>query len=189
MSVRFAALGLVCAVLAAPVAAKPASAPDATRVYPAGWEQARADWLSECRRRHGNGNRIGGAVIGGIAGGVIGNRVAGRGDRTAGTIAGAALGAVAGGAIGDAAGKREARDWCEGYLERHTTWSPAPVGPSVHYGYAPVTIMVPVAYAPAPAVSGQRECTETVVTEEWVAVPQQRKRAPARRVGKRIPLR
>ena len=57
----------------------------------AGYEQARGDWLAECRRNHGNGNRVGGAVIGGVVGGVIGNRIAGRGNRTIGTVAGAAV--------------------------------------------------------------------------------------------------
>ncbi len=144
------------------------------------WQQAREGWLAECRSRHGNGNAVGGAVVGGIVGGVIGNRVGGRGNRTLGTVAGAAVGAVAGGAIGNAADKRAARDWCEAYLERHTTWGQGhgqfqgqTHGQNVvGYGYAPMTVMVPVAYiqvaAPAPQ---QRECTETIVTEEWVTVP------------------
>ncbi len=146
----------------------------------AGWQQAREGWLAECRSRHGNGNKVGGAVIGGVVGGVIGNRVGGRGNRTLGTVAGAAVGAVAGGAIGDAADKRAARDWCEAYLDQHTTWGQGNgqfqgqmQGQNVvGYGYAPMTVMVPVAYVQiaAPAQQ-QRECKETIVTEEWVSVP------------------
>ena len=140
----------------------------------AGYEQARGDWLAECRRNHGNGNRVGGAVIGGVVGGVIGNRIAGRGNRTIGTVGGAAVGAIAGGAIGSAADRRSARDYCEAYLERNTTWQSGPgygQGGS-SYGYAPMTVMVPVMMAQAPG--GQRECTTTVVTEEYVTETPQR---------------
>jgi uncharacterized protein YcfJ len=142
----------------------------------AAWQQQREGWLAECRSRHGGGKKVGGAVIGGLVGGVIGNRVAGRGNRTVGTVAGAAVGAVAGGAIGDAADKRAARDWCEAYLDQHTSWGPgygqAHAQGVVGYGYAPVTVMMPVAYVQvATAAPQQRECKETIVTEEWVTVP------------------
>ncbi len=151
----------------------------------AAWQQQREGWLAECRSRHGNGNKVGGMVIGGVVGGVIGNRVAGRGNRTAGTVAGAAIGAVAGGAIGDAADKRAARDWCESYLDQHTSWGPG-YGQSygqnvVGYGYAPMTMMVPVAYVQVAApVQQQRECEETIVTEEWVTVPSHIRYIPPR---------
>ncbi|MBN8502350.1 MAG: glycine zipper 2TM domain-containing protein [Sphingomonadales bacterium] len=143
--------------------------------YPPQWEQARANWLNECRRRHGSGNKVGGAVVGGLVGGVIGNRVAGRGNRVVGTVAGAAVGAVAGGAIGDSADRRAARDWCESYLEQNTTWSQG-YGPGygqqiAGYGYAPMMVMVPVAYVAVQAPAPARECKETIVTEEWVTVP------------------
>lgn len=42
---------------------------------------------------------VGGAVIGGVVGGLAGNRIAGHGNRTAGTIVGAGMGAIAGAAI------------------------------------------------------------------------------------------
>lgn len=151
----------------------------------AAWQQQREGWLAECRSRQGHGKKVGGMVIGGLVGGVVGNRVAGRGNRTVGTVAGAAVGAVAGGAIGDAADKRAARDWCEAYLDQHTTWGPG-YGQAhgqgvVGYGYAPMTVMVPVAYvqtaAPAPE---QRECKETIVTEEWVTVPTRIRYIPPR---------
>jgi hypothetical protein len=143
----------------------------------AAWQQARADWLAECRSRHGNGNKVGGAVVGAVVGGVVGNRVAGRGNRTVGTVAGATVGAVAGGAIGSSADKRAARDYCEAYLERNTSWGyghgQAHGQGVVGYGYAPMTVMVPVAYVQVAtaAPAQQRECKETIVTEEWVAVP------------------
>jgi len=79
------------------------------------YDRARADWLTECRRRMSYDNGLGGAAIGGIAGGLLGNRIAGRGNRTVGTIAGAAVGAVAGMAIDKGEDKNRARDYCESY--------------------------------------------------------------------------
>ena len=84
------------------------------------YQQARADWLGECRRReHNTGKTVGGAVIGGLVGGVIGNRVAGAGNRTTGTVVGAAAGAAVGAAVGAAADNRAARDYCEAYLDQY----------------------------------------------------------------------
>lgn len=133
---------------------------------PAIFEQQRADWLGECRRRQQNsGKTVGGVVIGGLVGGVIGNRVAGEGNRTAGTVIGAAAGAAVGGAVGSAADRREARDYCEAYLDQYMSQG----GHGYSYGYQPVMMMVPVMMV---AVSGgaqqQGECKETIVTEEWV---------------------
>lgn len=179
MVVRHLLLGVLASIaLASPALAQP-QLPPQPGAYPPGWDQARADWLAECRNRHGNSKAVGGTVVGGIVGGVIGNRVAGRGDRVLGTLAGAAMGAVAGGAIGHAADQRAAMDWCETYLERNITWGHG--GQQVGYGYQPATVMVPVTYvqtlAPAPA----RECRETVVTEEWMPVTTRR----ARRIAPR----
>lgn len=161
----------------------------------AGFERARADWLAECRSRRGNGNKVGGAIVGGVLGGVIGHEIAGRGDKTLGTVAGAAVGAVAGGAIGASADKRARMDWCESYLESHMARGQAygygygQPYPVAGYGYAYQPMMVPVmmpmmamqmqAAAPAP----QKECKETIVTEEWVPVARPHRRAiPARPV-------
>lgn len=157
----------------------------------AAYERDRADWLSECRRRHGSGRTVGGAVAGGLVGGLIGNRVAGRGDRTEGTVIGAAVGAVAGGAIGNAADNREAReraDYCESYLDQHASYNRGGHGyPGHGYGYAmqPMMVMVPVMmHAAAPAKP--RECVEEVVTEEY-DVPARRVIPPPRRaVPKRV---
>lgn len=163
----------------------------------AGFDRARADWLAECRSRHGNGNKVGGAIVGGVLGGVIGHEIAGRGDKTLGTVAGAAVGAVAGGAIGAGADKRSRMDWCESYLERHMARGPAmgygqpypAAGYGYGYGYAYQPVMVPMMVpmmavqmqaAPAPR---QKECKETIVTEEWVPVARPHRRyVPARPV-------
>ena len=153
----------------------------------AAFERARADWLSECRRRHGNGNMVGGAVVGGMLGGVIGHEVAGRCDKTLGTVAGAAVGAVAGGAIGHGADKRSRTDYCESYLESHMSRGPAfgygqggyaAQGYGYGYAYQPMMVMVPVMtmQMQAPPPPRQRECKETIVTEEWVPVSTPRRR-------------
>ena len=158
----------------------------------AGYEQARADWLYECRRNHGHGKAVGGAVLGGLVGGVIGNRVAGSGDRVAGTVVGAAAGAAVGGAIGNAADRRSARDYCEAYLDdyrgqqRGYGYSRQGYGygqPGYGYGYQPMMVMVPVMMMPG---GGQRDCTETVVTEEYV--PDAPRRVLRRMIPPRIPI-
>ncbi|WP_309752870.1 glycine zipper 2TM domain-containing protein [Novosphingobium sp.] len=151
------------------------------------FEQQRADWLTECRRRQQNsGKTVGGAVIGGLVGGVVGNRVAGSGNRTVGTVVGAATGAVVGGAVGSAADRREARDYCEAYLDQYMSQG----GHGYSYGYQPVVMMVPVMMvAVTGAAQQQGECKETIVTEEWISVPSRRRyvaprpRAPQ---GKRV---
>ena len=151
-----------------------------------GYQQARGDWLAECRRNHGNGNMVGGAIVGGVVGGVIGNRIAGRDNRVIGTVAGAAVGSIAGGAIGNAADRRSARDYCESYLERYTTWQGGGPGygqGGYSYGYAPMTVMVPVMIVQD---GGQRECITTVVTEEYVT---ESPRQPANRVMPRRMIR
>lgn len=131
----------------------------------AAYEQARVDWLGECRRRQGHGKTVGGVVLGGLVGGVVGNRVAGAGNRTTGTVVGAAAGAAVGGAIGSAADRREARDYCEAYLDQY-------MGQQGRGGYAygyQAVMMVPVAVVSvAGPVQQQGECKETIVTEEWV---------------------
>lgn len=157
------------------------------------WDRAREDWLSECRRNHGNGNMVGGAVVGGVVGGLLGNAIAGRGDKTLGTVAGAAAGAVAGGALGHGADNRRARDYCESYLERHMAYAQGGYAQPGYgypaqgyaYGYRPMTVMVPVMMVqaqPAPQPQ-QRECKETQVIEEWVPVA-----GPARRYIPRRPV-
>ena len=151
----------------------------------AAYERARADWLSECRRRHGSGRTVGGAVAGGLLGGLLGNRVAGHGNRTEGTVIGAAVGAAAGGVIGNAADSREARDYCQSYLDQYASYGHG------GYGYAmqPMMVMVPVAMMPTAASAKPRECVEETVTEEYDDVPASRMiPPPPRRVPpKRVP--
>lgn len=97
---------------------------------PAGARVVRFDreaWLAECRNRlatHDESDRSKaiGAIAGAAIGGVAGNRIAGSGDRLAGTAAGAAIGALAGGAIGDSiddgqATPASAYGECEAYLD------------------------------------------------------------------------
>ena len=153
----------------------------------AGYDQARSDWLYECRRNRGHGKAVGGAVLGGLVGGVIGNRVAGSGNRVEGTVLGAAAGAVVGGAIGNAADRRGARDFCEDYLDRYAGQQggygyarPGAYG----FGYQPMVVMVPVMMMSAPG--GQRECTETVVTEEYVT--EAPRRVMRRMIRPRMPV-
>lgn len=65
-------------------------------------------------------------------------------------------------------------DWCEAYLDRYTTWQTVPVAGTgtVSYGYAPMTVMVPVAYV---QTQGKPHCETTVSTEEYVVEEPQRK--------------
>jgi hypothetical protein len=143
----------------------------------AAFEESKADWLAECRRRYGGKGGVTGGVVGGLLGGVAGSAIAGRGNRTVGAIAGGVVGAAAGAAIGSSSDRRRARDYCESYLEdylarqnhgHHGFGSGQPI-----YGYAmqPMMVMVPVAmtHVAAPAAP-QKDCTETIVTEEWVYV-------------------
>ena len=167
-------------------------APDPRPYWQGGYDQARADWLNECRSNRGHGKTAGGAVVGGLVGGVIGNRVAGSGSRVEGTVLGAAAGAVVGGAIGNATDRRSARDYCADYLDHYTSRQggygygrPGAYGyGQPGYGYQPMMVMVPVMMMPAPG--GQRECTETVVTEEYVT--EAPRRVLRRMIRPRIPV-
>jgi Glycine zipper 2TM domain len=150
--------------------------------------QARAGWLSECRRRlSSRDSGLGGAAIGGLIGGAAGNRIAGKGHRTVGTLAGAAAGAVAGMAIDRAEDSSRNRDECETYLDEYYAYY-ARAGQGYGYGHpyqalaaqpggtaccqgAPM-MMVPMMMTPR----AQTECTETV---EYVDVPVRRRARPA----------
>lgn len=142
----------------------------------AAYEQARADWLTECRRRQGNKRTVGGAVLGGVVGGVVGNRVAGEGNRTVGTVVGAVAGAGVGAAVGSAADRSAARDYCEAYLDQYMGQQ-GHGGHGYVQGYAPMMVMVPVTMV---AVAGQahrqEDCKETIVTEEYVVTETVQKR-------------
>lgn len=167
----------------------------------AGWEAAKADWLSECRRRYGGRGGVTGGVIGGLVGGVAGSAIAGRGNRTVGGIVGGVAGAAAGAAIGSSADRRRASDYCSDYLDRHlASYAPgaayAPAFASVQPGYAyamqPVMVMVPVSMVPAaPAYAGRQPCTQTEIIEEWVPATRAARRYVPRRTlpDKRVRLR
>ena len=174
----------------APYAGQPAGY-DRPGYDDAAWQQARADWLAECRRNHrGRDGKTLGAVLGGVLGGVVGNRVAGRGNRTVGTVAGAAVGAVAGGAIGNGSDNRRARDYCETYLDRYTSqpqgygYGAPSYAPAYGYAYQPVMVMMPVMVAAQPSAP-PRKCVETVVTEEWVPVATPRR--PVHHIIRHVP--
>jgi len=157
------------------------------------WEEARADWLAECRQRFGGKGKVTGGVLGGLVGGVAGSAIAGRGNRTVGAVVGGVAGAVAGAAIGDSSDRRRARDYCESYLDRHmASYGPGyggygyghPHG-QMTYGYAmqPMMVMVPVAMTTVAAPAAPRQdCKETTVIEEWVPVARPAKRYIPRRV-------
>lgn len=141
----------------------------------AAYDRARADWLAVCRhnQRHdaGQNDGLGGGVIGGLLGGLLGNRIAGHGNRVVGTVVGAVAGAAAGAAL-DKAGNRSRerdldRDYCETYLDSYTQQGS---GGYYQQGYVQPVMMVPMMMVQAQQAA-QQPCTETIVTEEWVAVP------------------
>lgn len=159
------------------------------------WEDERANWLTECRRRYGGNGRTGGTVVGGLIGGIAGSAIAGRGHRTIGAVVGGVTGAVAGAALGDASDRRRARDYCESYLDRYMAsygqgYGQAYGSPDygypqgqIAYGYAmqPMMVLVPVAMTAVVArVAPQQDCTEVV--EEWVPVARPARRYIPRRV-------
>lgn len=155
------------------------------------WEQARADWLSECRRRYGGKAGVTGGVLGGLVGGVAGSAIAGRGNRTIGAVVGGVAGAVAGTAIGKSTDRRRARDYCESYLDQYFASYGQGYGAygypqgQTPYGFAmqPVMMMVPVAMtAVAVPAAPRQNCIETQVIEEWVPVARPARRYIPRRV-------
>ncbi|GAA4763722.1 glycine zipper 2TM domain-containing protein [Novosphingobium ginsenosidimutans] len=218
MSPRGQALQLVLAAgltgLAAPALAadQPAPLPPmpaGSQVMPVGqagperaaWEEARADWLAECRQRFDGTGKLTGGVVGGLVGGVAGSAIAGRGNRTLGAVVGGVAGAVAGAAIGDSSDRRRAGDYCESYLDRYMASYSSGYGSNGYghpfgqmtYGYAmqPMMVLVPVAMTSVAApVAPQENCTETEVIEEWVPAARPAKRYIPRRSlpDKRLPL-
>lgn len=156
-------------------------------------EQARREWLAECRRRQQRNGGSEGAAVGAAIGGVAGNRLAGRGNRTIGTVAGVAVGAAAGSAMDRADHRPRRRDWCATYLEdyqarqsRQQPW----------IAYPGAVALMPVMTPAISATRQDRDCRETV-TYEYVDMPVRDRRihrapAPARPVrrapDKRIKL-
>lgn len=145
----------------------PGQIPAQPAAYPPEYQQARADWVSECAdryrrdRRDGSGGLIGG-LLGAVIGGVAGNRIDDDGDRLAGTLIGAGVGGVAGAVIGTLAGKSgrrkldaEAASWCEDYLARRSAAPTYGHG----YGYGQPVMMVPV------MVPKRGNCPEEVIEE------------------------
>jgi len=126
------------------------------------WEEARADWLAECRQRFGGKGKVTGGVLGGLVGGVAGSAIAGRGNRTVGDL------------------DRHMASYGPGYGGYGYGY---PHG-QMTYGYAmqPMMVMVPVAMTTVAAPAAPRQdCTETEVIEEWVPVARPAKRYIPRR--------
>lgn len=63
------------------------------------WDRYEGGYADDEADRDRRDNGVGGAAIGAVVGGVAGNRIAGRGNRTAGTLIGAGVGAVTGAII------------------------------------------------------------------------------------------
>lgn len=173
---------------------------DGADYYPApGYLPEQIDWLEDCRenrddRREIRGEAIG-AGVGAVFGGVAGNRIAGRGDRTAGTLIGAGVGALAGAAVGGAVadgGDRRGPDWCEDFMARYYAdhpggygvadddddygphrRGPAPYGyPAYYAGAEPAPgfgyaypYPYPVVWVRVPIVTEHRDCGCEVVEE------------------------
>lgn len=172
----------------------PTNAPGPDRIA---WEDARADWLAECRQRSGGNGAVTGGVVGGLVGGIAGSAIAGRGNRTVGAVVGGVAGAVAGAAIGDSSDRRHTRDYCESYLDRYMASYGQGYGayggphgqPAYGYAMQPMMVMVPVAMtAVAVPAAPRQDCTETEVIEEWVPVtrPAMRRIPPRAVPDKRV---
>lgn len=162
-------------------------------------------WLEECyartggKRRGERGQGVGG-LLGAVAGGIAGNRIAGRGERLAGSLIGAGVGGLAGAVVGGLigrSGKRGGYD-CDAALERHMAlvqngqYQPvhhtaARTIPAPQY-YAPVQVQSyaqPVMYVEQQVAVRQRAVVREYVTEEYVEAPQP---VPTKRVRvKRVP--
>jgi hypothetical protein len=156
----------------------------------------RAEWLDHCRANqyYSSDGRERGAVIGGalgaLGGGFAGNRIAGRGDRLAGTLLGAGAGAVAGAAIGSAVGadadRRSRSDYCEEYLARYED-SAVAYGTygTDGQGFSPYGTPG-VMWVRVPIIREKRDCGCEEVIEEEVITPAPRARRVAPRPEKRV---
>lgn len=139
---------------------------DGYGAVPAGGQLVEFDreaWLAECRRRiapqavydDGDDGALIGAVAGAAVGGLAGNRIAGRGNRTAGTLVGAGLGALGGAVAGRALDRGErapevddSQQRCETYLDGYMASARSgglhgQYSQSGQYMLVPVTVMVP----------------------------------------------
>ena len=134
------------------------------------------DRYERCLRTEG----VAGAAIGAVIGAVAGNRIAGRGDRTAGSLIGGGLGALAG------LGVEKSMKKCRKFLpDREASYAPAPGYPVTGYpetgypqqqGYYPGSYY----YSGQPVVTTitiSQPVTTTTVTEEvyYETVPVKRK--------------
>lgn len=132
-----------------------------TQLYlPAGAQLVAFDrnaWLAECRTRldtyenDSDRGKVIGALVGAAAGGVLGNRIAGSGNRTAGTLIGAGGGALAGMAVGDAIDdaartRNDSSRQCEAYLDNYMEQANASAG-RVQYNQPGQYMLVPVTVA------------------------------------------
>lgn len=148
----------------------------------------RDEWIEECRERtrgydRADRGRIIGGLLGAVAGGIIGNRIAGSGDRLAGTLLGAGVGAAGGAIVGDSIDDRNDRDRddCEtalnGYLANRIYPAPGYSAYPAAYGSTypracgcalpePQMTYVPVRYE-----QQQRVVVRENVRDEYYSVP------------------
>jgi hypothetical protein len=151
---------------------------------------------------------LGGGVIGAVVGGVAGNRIAGRGNRTAGTLIGAGVGGIAGAVIDQSEDRKKCAAWRAarqgashgGYPGGYYPGgAPAPYYPhggapqggayyqgGYGYGYySPGVVVTTVITQPAPVVT--ETVTTTTTSYETVYVQQRQRHAPKKRTYKPRP--
>lgn len=146
---------------------------------------------------------LGGGVIGGVIGGVAGNRIAGRGNRTAGTLIGAGVGGVIGAVIDQNEDKQKCAAW-RASRQRYSQGgypggyypgghAPAPYphhqggshGQVYHhggYGYYSPGVVVTTIITPAAPVTTTETVTTTTTHYETVYSSPRKRYAPKKRV-------
>jgi hypothetical protein len=150
---------------------------------------------------------LGGGIIGAVVGGVAGNRIAGRGNRTAGTLIGAGVGGIAGAVIDQSEDRKKCAAWRAarqgashggypgGYYQGGAPAPYYPQGGAPHGGtyyqggygyYSPGVVVTTVITQPAPVVT-ETVTTTTTTSYETVYVQQRQRHVPKKRTYKPRP--